>query len=568
MPLAVKQILQNRYRVVSLLTSGGMGAIYDAWDTRLSMSVAVKEMVPQPGLDAHTLSLLRRQFQQEATILARLDHSHLVNVTDFFEEQGNAYLVMRLIKGENLAERIKQQGPLPEEQILIWTHQLLDALIYCHSQGVLHRDIKPQNVIIRPDGRATLVDFGLVKLWDPNSPQTQTAVRGIGTPEYAPPEQYDTSGTGHTDPRTDVYSLGATLYHTLIGQAPPTATQRVVNPELMTPIQPARAQISPRMNVVLAKAMELRPDNRFQSMTEMQAALRSSAPIPPPPRQLTGTRVMGQQPPAAKRKRIGITILAAILIVACLAVAALGGNWLFGRLQSTPPVASQATATSTGEPEPQTVSTATTAPPTPTSTEAPRPTLTPPPTFTPTPAAAAVVLADGADLRPGADTWWRVSETLPAGTELELIGYDPDLADWVYVHTIDESSSGWAQIADLEINRELADLDLVTPVPIPTSAPPTLAPTCATGPLELDTWFVGTICHSGGNSWSATVFAEGRGGNCTYTYSWEGIVQAGPMPGATTFQVAGSGAIVGRVSVTSGGQTISEELYISAPDCD
>ena len=188
--LTTGTILQNRYRIVSLLGQGGMGAVYRAWDMRLNVPVALKEMVPQPGLDSQTLAQLRQQFQQEANILARLNHPHLVRVTDFFEEENNAYLVMDFVEGESLADRIARQGALPETEVLSWAGQLLDALSYCHARGVIHRDIKPQNVVIRPDGRAVLVDFGLVKLWDPSDPRTRTVMRGMGTPEYAPPEQY------------------------------------------------------------------------------------------------------------------------------------------------------------------------------------------------------------------------------------------------------------------------------------------------------------------------------------------------------------------------------------------
>ena len=115
----------------------------------------------------------------------------------YFEEWGNAYLVIDFVEGQSLADRIAARGPLPEAQVLDWARQLLDALAYCHAQGVVHRDIKPQNIIIRPDGRPVLVDFGLVKLWDPRDPRTRTVVRAMGTPEYAPPEQW---GAGHTSP--------------------------------------------------------------------------------------------------------------------------------------------------------------------------------------------------------------------------------------------------------------------------------------------------------------------------------------------------------------------------------
>jgi hypothetical protein len=126
--------------------------------------------------------------------------------------------------------------------------------------------------------------------------------------------------------------------------------------------------------------------------------------------------------------------------------------------------------------------------------------------------------------------------------------------------------SGWVQIADLEINRELADLPQITPIPTLTPGTAPATGTCAPGPLELDAWPVGTTCVSGG--WTATIFVEGRGGNCTYTYAWEGIVQAGPMSGSTTFDISGGGAIAGTVSVTSGGETVTKGLYIPAPDCN
>ena len=272
MALAPRQILQNRYRVVSPLRQGGMGAVYRAWDTRLNIPIALKEMTAQSDLDSYSLAQLRQQFQQEAVVLARLDHPHLVDVTDFFEEGGNGYLVMKFIEGETLAERIERHGALLEEEALVWAIQLLDALAYCHSQGVIHRDVKPQNVIIRPDGRVVLVDFGLVKLWDSGDPRTKTAMRGMGTPEYAPPEQYD-MGPGHTDPRCDIYGLGATLYHALTGQAPPTATQRIAIRSAFQPPRALNRRISPTTEAVMLRAMELTVEDRFPTAQEMAAAL-------------------------------------------------------------------------------------------------------------------------------------------------------------------------------------------------------------------------------------------------------------------------------------------------------
>jgi hypothetical protein len=362
-------VLQNRYRIVSLLGQGGMGAVYRAWDTRLNIPVALKEMVPQPGLDAATLVELRHQFQQEATILARMTHAHLVRVTDFFEEASNAYLVMDFVEGRSLAVRIEQEGALSEEDVLTWAGQLLSALDYCHGQGVLHRDIKPQNVIIRSDGQAVLVDFGLVKLWDPSAPQTRTVMRGMGTPEYAPPEQYETAA-GHTDPTSDIYSVGATLYHALTGQSPPTATLRMADPSRFVPIRQAAPGVTPQTEVVVLKAIELVRSQRWQSAQEMAAALKGRTPAavpavvrPAAPRhQATKVKADAQRqalraapqaapqgvplagPRKARRFPVWIWVLVALgALLACGAVFLVGGVLI----QQSQRAARQAAATAT-----------------------------------------------------------------------------------------------------------------------------------------------------------------------------------------------------------------------------
>jgi cell wall-associated NlpC family hydrolase len=329
--LTTGSVLQNRYRIVSLLGQGGMGSVYRAWDMRLSVPVALKEMTPQPGLVDQTLGQLRQQFHQEATVLARLHHPHLVRVTDFFEESGNAYLVMDFVEGESLADRIAQQGALPETEVLVWAKQLLSALAYCHSQGIIHRDIKPQNVIIRPDGQAVLVDFGLVKLWDPNDPRTKTVMRGMGTPEYAPPEQYE-ADTVHTDSRSDIYSVGATLYHALAGQAPLTATLRMASPERFMRMREISPGVSPAMEEAVDRALELNQSRRWQSADEMAAALGvggiptpTQAPgrvTPATPRHEKTQVLPGAQVAAPARRRVPVARIAGgaavLLLLMCL----------------------------------------------------------------------------------------------------------------------------------------------------------------------------------------------------------------------------------------------------------
>ncbi|NLE99471.1 MAG: serine/threonine protein kinase [Anaerolineales bacterium] len=388
MPLTTGQMLQSRYRIVSRLGHGGMGAVYRVWDTRLKISVALKEMVPQPGLDQQTLEELRQQFRREAQILARLSHPNLVRVGDFFEEDGNAYLAMDYIEGESLAARIGREGALPEDQVLAWAEQLLGALDYCHDHGVIHRDIKPQNIIIRSDGQAVLVDFGLVKLWDPNDPHTRTAMRGMGTPEYAPPEQYD-AAAGHTDPRSDLYSLGATLYHALAGHAPPTATMRMANPEGFRPLRTLNPYVSPRLDAVVTRATELAVDRRFTTAQEMLAAMRGEIPVATtapagPPAATTQPKMAAaapQAPPVSrgqhKRSSAWLWVLGAVAALALLfgigAVALLlvrGGD---GLLPAARPAETDASPQSGVVDE------------TPTLTLTPTPDPTAPPTDTPVP---------------------------------------------------------------------------------------------------------------------------------------------------------------------------------------
>jgi len=386
MTLTTGQVLQNRYRTISLLGQGGMGAVYRAWDMRLDVVVALKEMTSQPGLDTQTLAQLRQQFQQEAMTLARIHHPHLVRVTDFFEEGDNAYLVMDFVEGENLAHRIEREGALLEAQVLKWADHLLGALAHCHAQGVIHRDVKPHNVIIRPDGQAVLVDFGLVKLWDPHDPRTRTAIHAMGTPEYAPPEQYDTQ-MGHTDPRSDIYSLGATLYHALTGQAPPTATMRIASPGIFQPPRAMNPHLSPSTEAAVLRATELAVGNRFSTAQEMAAVLRGEIPVPAPPvapqvQIDEATRVIpGAVPvPPARRKRVPVWawVLGGLAALALVVVGGIGvWNWK-GSPTPTPAESRVAAAVPTATKETSTPL----ASPSPTRTEVTKPTDTP--TKTPT----------------------------------------------------------------------------------------------------------------------------------------------------------------------------------------
>lgn len=291
-------ILNDRYLVLALLGKGGMGAVYRAEDSSLKRVVAIKERIPDPNSPAQTMQHAREQFRREAQALAQLAHPNLPRIFDYFSYDGNEYIVMELVEGTNLAEFAQSRGPLPEALVLHWARQILDALVFLHSRNIIHRDIKPNNLILTPDEQIVLVDFGLVKLYDPNSQNTSTTLRGVGTPEYSPLEQYARE-VGRTDPRTDVYGLGATLYRLLAGKSPPDVHARLLNPDGMRPLRELNPTVSFNTATVIEKAMALYPQARYQTAADMQLAfgMTSIARLDKPvDSRIAGPPVLAQAP--------------------------------------------------------------------------------------------------------------------------------------------------------------------------------------------------------------------------------------------------------------------------------
>lgn len=293
-------VLRSRYRIMRLLGQGGMGAVYQAWDLSLNIPVALKEMLPQPGVSPSALSQWRAQFQQEARVLAVLSHPCLPRVTDHFTERGGVYLVMDFVEGESLDRYVRRVGALPEEQVARWAVQLLDALALCHKHRVVHRDIKPQNIIIRPTGEAVLVDFGLVKRWDPRDPRTRSIVQGMGTYEYASPEHFYIAGH-HTEPRSDLYSLGATLYYALTGREPPSALNRWTQRAPLIPPRQLGVRIRPQLESTLMRALEMDIQRRWPDARQMQQSIQMAMGITP--YTLPSVAGAGRGTPAAPEKR-------------------------------------------------------------------------------------------------------------------------------------------------------------------------------------------------------------------------------------------------------------------------
>ena len=268
-------VLQNRYRIIRQLGQGGMGAVYEAMDERLDTVVALKETL-------FTDERLRKQFEREARLLARLHHPALPRVSDHFAEGDGQFLVMQFIPGDDLSEMMtRKRAPFPEDQVLNWADQLLDALDYLHTQEpqIVHRDIKPQNLKLTSRGQIILLDFGLAKGQAGDISRVTTGASIFGyTPNYAPLEQIQGLGT---DTRSDLYALGATLYHLMTGVKPPDALTRaaaLVNgqPDPLAKASQANSAVGPEVDDVLARALAQNREQRFANAIEMRKALHGA----------------------------------------------------------------------------------------------------------------------------------------------------------------------------------------------------------------------------------------------------------------------------------------------------
>ena len=267
LPLNCGEVLRGRYKIRECIGQGGTGSVYLADDIRLEGRLcAVKEVEHDRSLPAKMFEEAREQFMREATVLARLDHPNLPKVSDFFSRENRDYLVMDYVPGEDLRTLMldarRQKTFLREDVVLGWANQIANALTYLHRQDppIIHRDIKPSNLKLTPSGLVKLVDFGLVRVLVPDE-MTITIIQGQGTILYTPLEQYGSDGT-RTDVRSDIYSLGATLYHLLTNEAPADARQRFLTPDSLLPPRQINSAVGRRTQRGLNWAMSLHPDER------------------------------------------------------------------------------------------------------------------------------------------------------------------------------------------------------------------------------------------------------------------------------------------------------------------
>ncbi|MEP6945556.1 MAG: protein kinase [Acidobacteriota bacterium] len=268
-------ILQQRYHIDEQIGQGGMGAVYVATDERFGSIVAIKETL---CMDDN----FRKAIEREARLLNSLRHAALPRVSDHFEENDSQFLVMEYIQGEDLGHILdEQQQPFEVDQVVTWADQLLDALDFLHNQDVpvIHRDIKPQNLKITSAGQIILLDFGLAK-GNPTDAGHQTAAKSIFgySRNYASLEQIQ--GTG-TDPRSDLYSLAATLYHLLTGVAPADALTRAMSvlgqrADPLVPASTVRPDVPRGIAGVLQRSLDLNADGRPSSASEMRKMFQDS----------------------------------------------------------------------------------------------------------------------------------------------------------------------------------------------------------------------------------------------------------------------------------------------------
>ena len=272
-------LLLHRYSIQHSIAQGGFGITYLAIDQKLEQEVCIKELfilgnstrganmtVLSQGHSTFTFQEFVDRFIQEARQLVKFQHPNIVRVIDIFEENDTAYMVMEYVKGETLKQHIQQKGILAEKEAMLLISQLLDAVESVHSKGMLHRDIKPENILISKEERVVLIDFGSAREFAEGKTTHQTAMI---TPGYAPPEQY--SERAKRGPFTDIYALGATLYNLLTGEKPIASTDRSFE-ELVPPHQ-LNPKISLQVSNAILKAMELRPNDRFQTIAELKDAI-------------------------------------------------------------------------------------------------------------------------------------------------------------------------------------------------------------------------------------------------------------------------------------------------------
>ncbi len=458
----VGDVLNDRYRLDRLLGRGGFADVFLATDLGpLRRRVAVKVLKAELTEDPSFLA----RFKEEAARVAELDHSHILGVHDYGEAGGTAFLVMPYIEGGTLFDRLRGEGQFDLQQAAEYLRQAAAALDHAHSRGIIHRDVKPHNMLLRDGGNHLLLaDFGIAKVVQEGQSSTTAA---IGTIAYMAPEQFE----GRVSPATDVYALGCVLLELLTGEPPFTgSTQQVLRGHLMAPVpsvvERSRGRVAPTLQAVLERALAKEPGQRFRSAGDLARALMAvaagAAPALPPTEPVAHTlpdeaHLRTTESVVHPSARPGWWLYGAGAIVAVLLLGVIAVNMVAGNrsntASTTPPVTTTSAPTTGILPTIAQVAaaepTATTAPPTAT---LPLPTATPiPPTATPSPTAPATATPTQAP----------TPTPVPVpGTVLYQADWSSGMAGW-------SGSNNWKTVSGMLVN----DGTNITPIVAPFRAP-------------------------------------------------------------------------------------------------
>lgn len=323
-------LYNGKYTIEKKIGEGGFGITYKATQSSLGRTVCIKEYFPAgkcvrntysktlllQGFTTEQFERYRQAFIKEAKTLANLRHPNIVEVIDIFDENNTSYMVMPFIEGQSLHNVVKRRGKLPYPEAVNYIAQISDAAAYIHKRNILHRDIKPDNIIITPDFKAILIDFGSAREFVHDQTQAHTSVVSHG---YAPTEQY--TANSRKGSYTDIYAIGATFYFTLTGKTPLEAaarlTERMPEPKEFSPKIPHEA------NRTILKAMQLKAENRHQNVQDFMDDLRNIKP----------SILIDETIGGKKRKKTPVILISGIIIVALLLLS--GGGYLLYQHNNT-----------------------------------------------------------------------------------------------------------------------------------------------------------------------------------------------------------------------------------------
>lgn len=258
----IGQVIDDKYEILKLVGQGGMSKVYLAMDKRLNKQWAVKE-IEKRAKDRNNEIVIQSAIA-EANLIKQLDHPAIVRIVDIIDNGNVIYIIEDYIEGETLGTILENNGAQPQELVIEWAMQICEALEYLHTRKppIIYRDMKPANVMLKPDGNIKVIDFGIAREY---KDQSLADTVSLGTKGYAAPEQF--GGKGQTDARTDIYCLGVTLYHLLTGQNP------CEPPYEIYPIRHWNPQLSAGLEAIIQKCTQLNPDDRYQSCAELLYAL-------------------------------------------------------------------------------------------------------------------------------------------------------------------------------------------------------------------------------------------------------------------------------------------------------